>query len=127
MDSKDRVWVSTRNDKGIFIFDPATQTTSIPIPYDSALQKEIDQRREKIYCDRDGIAWVAYWPATGHGINQLIPYSAAATRHSHENSYNITDRLTAWDVPINTKNLRGMIKEFSFFYRRSSWKESLAY
>jgi len=114
MDFKDRVWVGTTNRKGLFIFDPATGSASIPFPDDSSLQKNINDRNLKIYCDRDGLAWIVYWTQKGLGINQLVPFSPAATRYSYQDQFNILDTPMAWDRPISTKDLKGVDKKKNF-------------
>ncbi len=66
MDSKNRVWFGNYPE-GIIIFDPASGSASIPFPDDSSLQLRINEVNLRIYCDRDGMAWVVYWPQKRSG------------------------------------------------------------
>ncbi len=29
----------------------------------------------RIFCDREGVVWIGYWPGAPIGVNQLIPMS----------------------------------------------------
>jgi ligand-binding sensor domain-containing protein len=73
LDLHNRVWVST-HPKGIFIYDPVTQSTSIP--RDPKLENAISEAACSIYCDRDGIIW-----SSGENIRQLIPFVPAVIHY----------------------------------------------
>ena len=73
LDLRNRVWVST-SPRGIFIYDPVTQSTSIP--HDPKSENAVSEAACSIYCDRDGIIW-----ASGENIRQLIPFVPAVTHY----------------------------------------------
>jgi len=74
LDLQGRVWLAT-DPKGILIYDPASQSLSIPFPADSVIQHDVSDANSIIYCDRDGIIWLGTW--LRKGFYQLIPYSPA--------------------------------------------------
>lgn len=78
-DMENRIWVGT-GDKGIFIYNPGTNTVEVPFSKDSILRGNVNWANNRIYCDRDGFVWVGYWTQFGKGIMQLIPGSETA-RH----------------------------------------------
>ena len=73
LDLHNRVWVSTFP-KGIFIYDPVTQSTSIP--HDSKMENAVSEGACSIYCDRDGIIW-----SSDENIRQLIPFVPAVIHY----------------------------------------------
>ncbi len=81
VDSKERIWVGT-GDKGTFIYDPATNTATIPFSDNLILRDSVNWSNYRIYCDRDGFVWIGYWTQFGKGIMQLIPTSEAAHHYT---------------------------------------------
>jgi hypothetical protein len=110
MDMMGRVWKGTE-DKGIFIYDPESGTASIPFPDDSLVQWKINHMNLRIYSDRDNMAWVVYWPQKGLGINQLIPYSPAAKRYSHDDKISVSDQSAVNTHSISKKDIKGTDKK----------------
>ncbi len=74
LDLQDRVWLAT-DPKGILIYDPASQSLSIPFPADPVMQHDVSDANAAIYCDKNGIIWLGTW--LRKGFYQLIPYSPA--------------------------------------------------
>src|SRR5258708_6182461 len=81
VDVKGKIWVGT-GDKGVFIYDPATNNTTIPFSNNLHLRDSINFTNYRIYCDRDGFVWVGYWTQYGKGIMQLIPTSETAQHYT---------------------------------------------
>ena len=77
IDSKGRVWMGTFP-KGIIIFDPESNSITVPFPEDSATQEKVSDANLAIYCGRNGIVWSGYYYRKG--IYQLIPLSSSITR-----------------------------------------------
>ena len=116
MDNKDRVWVGTNHPNGMFIFNPVTQIASIPFPDDSVLQKNINEQNLKIYCDRDGMAWIVYWTQKGRGVNQLIPFSPAAMRYPKNNKVKIWDRRMINSPSPGLEDMKGIDRKKRFYF-----------
>ena len=74
-----RIWMATYP-AGIVIYDPASQSLSVPFPNDSALQQKVSAENVLLYCDRDNLVWTGSWAAL-NGIYQLIPFSPPVYRY----------------------------------------------
>ncbi|HWD87223.1 MAG TPA: two-component regulator propeller domain-containing protein, partial [Mucilaginibacter sp.] len=72
IDREGRIWFAT-HPRGIFIYDPITNSLSKPFPNDTTLQKAVSYANSVIYCDREGMIWCGSW--LRNGIFQLIPFS----------------------------------------------------
>jgi signal transduction histidine kinase/ligand-binding sensor domain-containing protein len=81
IDQENRIWVGT-GDKGIIIYDPETGSVDLPFGSDPTLQHQANDFNYRIFCDKDGVAWVGYWGHFGKGVNQLIPFSNVFLRYT---------------------------------------------
>jgi signal transduction histidine kinase/streptogramin lyase len=80
-DAKGNIWMCTM-EKGIIVFDPSTGKTAFPFGNDSTLQGNVNNFNFRLYCDREGIVWVGYWPQNLKGIMQIIPISRSVTQYA---------------------------------------------
>lgn len=96
IDKNGKIWVGTAN-KGIFIYDPETNSATVPFANDSTFRDSANFSNYRIYCDRDGITWVGYWTQFGKGINQLIPTSGTTQRYKLNGDHRGTSILKGSD------------------------------
>lgn len=78
IDTHGRIWFAVQPNN-ILIYDPETEQLRKPLS-DTSLQKLAGEYNLRLYCDRDGIAWISEWGL--NGVYELLPYNPPVKRYA---------------------------------------------